>query len=244
MPFAPEFDDLYHLAIKAACLEVGVECQRVDEQIFHETILNQITSQIAGADLIIAETTGRNANVFYEIGYSHALGKRVLLLTSDPDDIPFDLKAYPHIVYGKSVRGLKQQLVEKIPGFLAAPVAKPDVAAAAREGTRPRPEASSSIDTNDPRLEAWGLSFRVVKKSTRYWTFTWKVTVHNRSRGSALVEAKINLLDADGHSLFKDSHKPDFEIQPNQQRDISNNRLVPIELATKVSSASAVVISE
>ena len=48
--------------------------------------------------------TGRNANVFYEVGYAHALGKIVLLLTKNADDIPFDLKHHQHIVYGGSVR--------------------------------------------------------------------------------------------------------------------------------------------
>jgi hypothetical protein len=58
--------------------------------------------------------TGRNPNVFYEVGYAHALGKRVLLLTQKADDIPFDLKHYPHIVYGGKITELKQELEKRV----------------------------------------------------------------------------------------------------------------------------------
>src|SRR5258708_21790898 len=58
--------------------------------------------------------TGRNPNVFYEVGYAHALGKIVLLLTQKADDIPFDLKHHQHIVYGGSIDVLKSQLISRI----------------------------------------------------------------------------------------------------------------------------------
>ncbi|MEP7009400.1 MAG: hypothetical protein ABJC13_03680 [Acidobacteriota bacterium] len=54
MPFAKVFEDVYQLGVRAACVEVDVDCQRVDEQIFQETILERIVSQVRLADLIIA----------------------------------------------------------------------------------------------------------------------------------------------------------------------------------------------
>jgi len=65
--------------------------------------------------------TGRNPNVFYEVGYAHALGKTVILLTRNTDDIPFDLKHYPHIIYGGSIAGLKDDLGKRIAYHLANP---------------------------------------------------------------------------------------------------------------------------
>src|SRR5215212_3193860 len=97
MPFDEAFDDIYQVGIKPACQSAGAYCERIDEQIFQESILERIYNQIAKADLIVADMTGRNANVFYETGYAHALGKKVLLLTQKAEDIPFDLKHYPHI---------------------------------------------------------------------------------------------------------------------------------------------------
>ena len=73
------------------------------------------------ADLIVADLTGRNPNVFYETGYAHALNKRVILLTQRAEDIPFDLKDYPHVVYGGRIFQLKPELEKRIRWFLANP---------------------------------------------------------------------------------------------------------------------------
>ena len=121
MPFDSSFDDIYQLGIKDACKKAGAYCERVDEQIFQETILDRIYNQIAKADVIVADMTGRNANVFYEVGYAHALGKTTILLTQEADDIPFDLKHFPHIVYGAKITALKDDLHQRLKWFLSQP---------------------------------------------------------------------------------------------------------------------------
>lgn len=103
MPFSDEFNDVFELGIKQACAAAEVFCERVDQQIFFGNILERIYNQIGKADVVIADMTGRNANVFYEVGYAHALNKRVILITRNADDIPFDLKHYPHIVYSGQI---------------------------------------------------------------------------------------------------------------------------------------------
>ncbi len=111
MPFDANFDDIYKLGVKETAEKLGITAERVDEQIFHkENILERIYNQINVADFIIADMTGRNPNVFYETGYAHAKGKTCLLLTSDTDDIPFDLKHHRHIVYGSSIQNLRKSL--------------------------------------------------------------------------------------------------------------------------------------
>ncbi|RZI40514.1 hypothetical protein EGT07_23010 [Herbaspirillum sp. HC18] len=114
MPFASEFDDIYQFGIKGACEDAGVYCERVDEQVFTESMLERIFNQISRADLIVADMTGKNPNVFYEVGYAHALGKRTVLLTQDANDIPFDLKHFPHIVYGGRINDLRPGLAKRI----------------------------------------------------------------------------------------------------------------------------------
>ena len=122
MPFEDAFNDVYKLGIKPACEEAGAYCERVDEQIFQkETILSRIYNQIAKADMIVADMTGRNPNVFYEVGYAHALGKQVVLLTRDSDDIPFDLKHYSHIVYSGGIAFLKEEAAKRIRWTLEHP---------------------------------------------------------------------------------------------------------------------------
>jgi hypothetical protein len=121
MPFDASFDDVYKLGIKPAAEGAGAYCERIDEQIFAESILQRIYNQITKADLIVADMTGRNPNVFYEVGYAHAIGKTAILLTRNADDIPFDLKHYPHIIYGGSITGLKDDLGKRIAYHLANP---------------------------------------------------------------------------------------------------------------------------
>lgn len=114
MPFNPEFDDTYELAIRPACEAAGAYAERVDEQIFGGSILDRIYNQIAKADFVIADLTGRNPNVFYETGYAHALGKTTLLLTRSVEDIPFDLQHYSHIVYEGRLSELRSELERRV----------------------------------------------------------------------------------------------------------------------------------
>lgn len=125
MPFDASFNDVYALGIKPACEASGAYCERVDEQIFQESILQRIYNQISKADVIVADMTGRNANVFYETGYAHALGKHVILLTQRDSDIPFDLKHYPHIIYGGSIAGMKQDLERRVRWCIERPNQSP-----------------------------------------------------------------------------------------------------------------------
>lgn len=114
IPFDKKFNNSYKFGIKGAAEEVNAYAERVDELIFTEGILEKIFNQINKADVIVADMTDRNPNVFYEVGYAHALGKIVLLLTQKADDIPFDLKHRQHIVYEGDIEKLKNELVEKL----------------------------------------------------------------------------------------------------------------------------------
>ena len=114
MPFSAGFSDIYQLGIKQVAEENGIVAERVDEQHFSETILERVYRQIENSDFIIAEMTGMNPNVFYEVGYAHAKGKLCALVTQSASDIPFDLKQHPHVIYDGSIIDLKAQLGPKI----------------------------------------------------------------------------------------------------------------------------------
>jgi len=121
MPFKPEFNDIYELGIKAACKAAGAYCERVDEQLYQGSMLERIYNQIAKADVLVADTTGKNPNVYYEVGYAHALGKHVMLMTQDANDIPFDLQHHRHIVYGGKITDLKKALTRDLKWALSNP---------------------------------------------------------------------------------------------------------------------------
>lgn len=114
IPFDRTFDDLYRFGIKEPAAEVGVNAERVDEQLFREGILERIYRQIDVADIIVAEMTGQNPNVFYEVGYAHGKSKLCILSTANADDIPFDLTHRRHIVHGNSIQTFKARFLEEL----------------------------------------------------------------------------------------------------------------------------------
>ena len=119
MPFESSFKNVYEVGIKPVCKSCRTKCERIDERIHSKSILRQTYMAIEEADLVVADMTGRNANVFYEVGYAHAKNKEVVLLTQDVDDIPFDLKHYLHIIYNwQGIPSLKEKLRKHIRGIL------------------------------------------------------------------------------------------------------------------------------
>ena len=65
MPFSSNFDDIYKIGIKEVASSLDILAERVDEQIYKEEILERIYRQIDIADIIIADMSGQNSNVFY-----------------------------------------------------------------------------------------------------------------------------------------------------------------------------------
>ncbi|NIY84946.1 hypothetical protein [Vibrio hepatarius] len=100
-PFHEMFDKDYY-TIEKTCLEYGFDVARGDENYIKGDILAHILKRICESELIIANITGRNPNVFYELGLAHALGKPVIIISKGIDDIPFDLRSKQILVYKES----------------------------------------------------------------------------------------------------------------------------------------------
>lgn len=117
MPFTQTWsNDVWEQVIKPSVNEVGMQAVRADD-LYGANIMEDVWQSILQAAIIICDTTGRNPNVFYELGIAHTLGKKVLLLTQNIEDIPFDLQAYRHIQYSTSISG-GNQLKEKIKKYI------------------------------------------------------------------------------------------------------------------------------
>jgi hypothetical protein len=82
-------------------------CKRADD-LYGRDVMRDIVESIIKARIIIAEITGRNANVFYELGIAHALNKEVILLTQKVDDIPFDLNRFRYCIYSNDGEGYEK----------------------------------------------------------------------------------------------------------------------------------------
>jgi len=99
MPFRKELDDVYYFGIRQPLEQSGYVVQRADEIQFTGGILERIRKSIEEADVVIAEMTDANPNVYYEVGLAHALNKSVILITRSTENLPFDLRGMRHIVY-------------------------------------------------------------------------------------------------------------------------------------------------
>lgn len=116
MPFAPAFDVVYE-TIEAAVADVGLRCVRADDIWQHQHVMGDIVSILWRSEIVIADLTAKNANVFYEAGLAHALPRATILLTQDSNDVPFDLQSIRYLRYGLGTeeRGvLRRQLAERL----------------------------------------------------------------------------------------------------------------------------------
>jgi nucleoside 2-deoxyribosyltransferase len=123
MPFRAELRYMY-LFIKQH-VEVtfpGVSCERGDDKILTRPILEKVADYIKQADVVIADCSGRNPNVFYELGMAHALDKPVVLITADEVvEAPSDIRAFEFIKYTEDERAFAEKLDKALSQILGNP---------------------------------------------------------------------------------------------------------------------------
>jgi hypothetical protein len=100
MPFKPELN-YFFLYVKKHIEEIhNTNCLRGDNDILTIPILEKIKSYIEKSDILIADCSGRNPNVFYELGIAHTLNKKVILISMDDiREAPTDVRHYEFIKY-------------------------------------------------------------------------------------------------------------------------------------------------
>jgi hypothetical protein len=76
-----------------------MEPLRADELFSTGSVIEQIWEQIQKSKILLADLTGKNANVFYELGLAHAASKPVVFTTANLQDVPFDLRHLRVIAY-------------------------------------------------------------------------------------------------------------------------------------------------
>ena len=104
MPFGAGFTAV-HAAIVEAAQRNRMQCQRVDDIWNHTVVIQDVFSLIYRSFIVVCDFTGKNANVFYEAGIAHTLGKHVIPITQYPGDIPFDLQAHRYLHYHDNAQG-------------------------------------------------------------------------------------------------------------------------------------------
>jgi len=178
MPFDREFDAVYDKLIEPALADAGYKVGRADKTLDQRNILKDIIPNIYRADLIVADITTRNANVFYELGVAHTLSKAVVMVIQDAEEIPFDLRSYRVIPYStrydeadrltEELRNIavahregkvtfENPVVDFIPGFSQAAATPQERGVERREPTPPveeRPEEGEAAGVIDLMADA------------------------------------------------------------------------------------------
>ena len=129
MPFASPLGGYYETLYKPAIEKAGLQPVRADAEIFGAgKIMDQVWAGIRRAKVLVAELTSRNPNVFYELGLAHALRKPVVLVSSNEDDVPFDLKHIRVIYYDVKDPFWGQKLMSKVAENILSAIEHPEEA--------------------------------------------------------------------------------------------------------------------
>lgn len=116
MPFGSGFGPVY-ATIQTACNSTPLSALRADEMWDDSILINDILALINHSAVVICDLTGRNENVFYELGIAHAWGKPVIPIAQSAEDVPFDLRHHRYIKYLNNTEGrheLQEKLVQRL----------------------------------------------------------------------------------------------------------------------------------
>lgn len=110
MPFEERLNTYYNELIKPLVDNLHYKIKRADEIYSIHTIIDDIISEIKSADFLIADVTGKNPNVNYELGYADALNKSVILISQSLEDVPFDYRHRRIIIYNPAKGNWQKKL--------------------------------------------------------------------------------------------------------------------------------------
>jgi len=116
MPFSKEFSDIFEV-IKKSCSETGLDCLKANDIWENSTFIQDIFELIFTSKIVVADFSGKNPNVFYEVGIAHTLGKTVIPITQSINDVPADLGHHRALKYLPNTEGykdLQKELIKRL----------------------------------------------------------------------------------------------------------------------------------
>jgi hypothetical protein len=105
MQFTQPFNELWKSVVQPICESRKIEAKRADDDYGPGMIIADVTARIRESAVVIAEITPTNANVYYEVGYAHALGKPTILIAERGTKLPFDISGFRVLMYENSIDG-------------------------------------------------------------------------------------------------------------------------------------------
>ena len=125
MPFGEAFDSYYKHIYEPAIESVGLRAKRADSLFRPSPIIRDIWQYINQSKILIADITGLNSNVMYELGLAHAISKPVIIISDSIESVPFDLRFLRILLY--DVRDpnwsylLKDKIIKSVKEIIDSP---------------------------------------------------------------------------------------------------------------------------
>ena len=121
MPFAPQYEDVFFIAMRYAAEQVGAVCTRVDRREFQGSVVEEIQRLIRKSIAVFVDLSEAKPNVLYETGYAHALKKPCIHICSTPlEKLPFDLLQWKTTKYNPGqIHKLGKELAQRLKEALA-----------------------------------------------------------------------------------------------------------------------------
>lgn len=127
-----DLDGLYEHFIRPAVESVAVPgnvnqyvvCHRGDKEPGPGDIITHIIENLVLSELAIADLTGRNPNVFYELGVRHSVNDNTILISESEEDVPFDLRGQRLILYKRDFEGggrLRTEIAKAVQDIVRSP---------------------------------------------------------------------------------------------------------------------------
>ena len=116
MPFDASYAGVFR-TIKSACKDNELRCQRADDIWGEAEIIQDVFSLIYRSRIVVCDFSDRNPNVFYEAGIAHTLGRTVVPIFQNKNDLPFDvahMRAIRYLNNREGLRKLKETLSTKL----------------------------------------------------------------------------------------------------------------------------------
>ncbi len=105
MQFTPPYNELHEEVIKKVCDEFKIQAVRADDTFGPGLIIADIIKDLYESLIVIAEISPSNPNVYYELGYAHAINKPTILIAEKGTKLPFDVSPFRTLFYENSIAG-------------------------------------------------------------------------------------------------------------------------------------------
>jgi hypothetical protein len=130
MPDTIDFHRIFREAVSPALHDCGFRAADSEPAFDSKSWLSDAVRRARGAEIIIADLTGRNPDIMYVLGLCHGLGRCPLIITQDMDELPFNLDGFRRIHYHpdeQRLYQLRENLSRAVRVFLAEAEASRDV---------------------------------------------------------------------------------------------------------------------